>query len=140
MEPKQPATQGKLSNAQKTWKHQGGTGLEVKYPSILLCEDTEPPFLCCKRLEESSRLPAFPPRKAHRVLPGTPWKSQPKPLIYPQTLPLLGLPGQASTQPCLKCCRLSPKSLLFLLPFLFPDPKSPKRNFCIFLMSMEQTT
>ena len=81
MEPKQPATQGKLSNAQKTWKHQGGTGLEVKYLSILLCEDTEPPFLCCKRLEESSRLPAFPPRKAHKVLPGTPWKPQPKPFM-----------------------------------------------------------
>ena len=64
MEPKQPATQGKLSNAQKTWKHQGGTGLKGKHPSILLCEDTEPPFLSCKRLEESSHFPASPPRKA----------------------------------------------------------------------------
>ena len=73
MESKQAATQGKLLDAWKTWKHQGGTWLKGKYPSILLCEDAEPPFLSCKRLEESSRFPDSTPRKAQgcsQELPG----------------------------------------------------------------------
>ena len=37
MEPKQPATQGTPSNAQKTWKHQGGGEQDLRENTLVFC-------------------------------------------------------------------------------------------------------